>query len=131
MTDATAATLRFDYTFAHLSNATSSDFLRVSVVAGANTTEVFEVLGNGTNRAGAWQPFSADISALAGQSVFVLIEAADAAGGSLVEAAVDNVEIDAIGGGGGTNQAPVLTGPGPQSDVEGSPASLALNATDP
>jgi hypothetical protein len=87
-------TLSFSYYLAHLTNATSADFLRVRVV-GTSTQLALQELGAGTNRAAAWQSRSVDISALAGQTVRILIEAADAASASLVEAAIDDVRIEA------------------------------------
>ncbi|MFY1670574.1 M28 family peptidase [Plantactinospora sp. WMMB334] len=85
-------TLSFAWYLAHLSNASSADYLRVRVVS-TSTGTVHEVVGAASNRAAAWQTASADISAYAGQSVRILVEAADAGGASLVEAAVDDVRI--------------------------------------
>jgi hypothetical protein len=85
-------TLSFSYYLAHGSNASTADFLRVRVV-GATTSLVFEELGAGNDDDAVWAPHSADISAFAGQTVRIRIEAADAAGASLVEAAVDDVKI--------------------------------------
>ncbi|MFJ2028551.1 M28 family peptidase [Streptosporangium sp. NPDC087985] len=84
--------LAFSWYLAHGSNSSSADFLRVKVV-GSTTTQVFQQLGAATNRNGAWATANVDISSYAGQTVRVLIEAADAAGASLVEAGVDDVKI--------------------------------------
>jgi aminopeptidase S len=84
--------LSFNYYFAHLNNATSADYLRVSVVAGGTTT-VFEQLGAGVNRAGVWTPASVDLSGFAGQTIQLQVEAADASTASLIEAGVDDVVI--------------------------------------
>ena len=48
---------------------------------------------NTTHRDGAWATGTWDVSAYAGQSIRILIEAADASGASLVEAGVDDVKI--------------------------------------
>src|SRR6185436_13784562 len=85
-------TLSFSYYFAHLNNSSSADFLRVSVV-GATTTQVFQELGAATTDAAAWASGSANISAFAGQTVRIRIEAADASTASLVEAGIDDVRI--------------------------------------
>jgi aminopeptidase S len=45
------------------------------------------------DRDAAWSTASADLSAFAGQTVRLQIEAADTAGASLVEAAVDDVRV--------------------------------------
>ncbi len=86
-------TLSFSWYLAHLNNADANDYLRVRVVAGGATTTVFTRSGAASNRAAAWQTGSVNLSAYAGQSVRLLVEAADAAGGSLLEAAVDDVRI--------------------------------------
>ncbi|WP_447971273.1 putative Ig domain-containing protein [Nitrospira sp. M1] len=88
-------TLSFAYYLAHLNNATNVDYLRVQVV-GATTVTVFQELGDGANDSGNWNTFTTDISSFAGQTITVLIIAADAGSGSLIEAAVDDVEIRAV-----------------------------------
>jgi aminopeptidase S len=54
---------------------------------------LFTQPGAATNRNGAWSAGSWNVSAFAGQSVRVLIEAADAPTASLVEAGIDDVKI--------------------------------------
>ncbi len=87
-------TLSFAFYLAHGSNSSAADFLRVSVV-GATSQTVLQELGAANDDDAVWATHSADISAFAGQSVRILIEAADASGASLVEAAVDDVRIEA------------------------------------
>jgi subtilisin-like proprotein convertase family protein len=78
---------------AHGSNASTADFFRVSVVHSGGTTALFTQAGAAANRNGAWAVGTWDLSAYAGQSVRILIEAADASGASLVEAGADDVKI--------------------------------------
>jgi aminopeptidase S len=87
-------TLTFRYYLAHLNNATSADDFRVRVV-GANGTPqtVFTRLGGASVLAAVWTTQSVDVSAFAGQTVRLRIEAADAGTASLVEAGVDDVVI--------------------------------------
>jgi hypothetical protein len=85
--------LTFQYYLAHGSNASSADFFRVYVVSGATSTQVFQSLGAASNRNGSWTPVSVNLGAFAGQTVRLRVEAADASGASLVEAAVDDVRI--------------------------------------
>jgi len=85
-------TLSFSYYLAHGSNATSADFLRVSIV-GNTTSVVFQRLGAATDVDGAWASTSASLNSFAGQTVRILIEAADASTASLVEAGIDDVVI--------------------------------------
>ncbi len=86
-------TLSFSFYLAHGSNASNADFLRVSIVSGATTTVVFQRLGAATDVDGVWASTSASLNAFAGQTVTIRIEAADAAGASLVEAGIDDVRI--------------------------------------
>ncbi len=86
-------TLTFSYYFAHLNNSSNLDFFRVSVV-GTTTSQVLQELGAATNDAAAFiSSGNINISSFAGQTVRILIEAADASTASLVEAAVDDVRI--------------------------------------
>jgi aminopeptidase S len=88
-----AARLFISISAAHGSNSSSADFFRVSIVHSEGTTQLFNQAGAATNRNGAWAAGSWNISQFAGQSIRVLISAADAATASLVEAAVDDVRI--------------------------------------
>jgi aminopeptidase S len=87
--------LSFAFYLAHGTNASASDFLRVRVI-GATTQTVLQELGAANDDDAVWETTSVDISAFAGQSVRIQVEAADAAGASLVEAAVDDVRIEAL-----------------------------------
>ncbi|HEY6892302.1 MAG TPA: hypothetical protein VI300_31140, partial [Solirubrobacter sp.] len=92
LTGGTNYTLAFNWYLAHGSNATSADYLRVSVV-GATTATVFQQLGSAVNRNGAWAAATASLNAFSGQTVRIRVEAADAATASLVEAAVDDLKV--------------------------------------
>jgi hypothetical protein len=85
-------TLSLKFYFAHLNNSSSADFFRVQVV-GSTTATVIEELGSASDDDAVFATRTVDISTFAGQSVRLLISAADNAGGSLVEAAVDDVVI--------------------------------------
>ncbi len=89
-------TLSFSYYFAHYDNATSDDYLRVKVV-GSTTQVVFEELGSADIDEGVWEVCSVSLNDFAGQTISILIEAADEAGGSLVEAGIDDVLIEKTG----------------------------------
>jgi hypothetical protein len=86
-------TLSFAYYLAHGSNASSADFLRVRVVGATTTTTVFERLGSATDVDAAWGTATVSLGGFAGQTIRILIEAADAGGASLVEAAIDDVRV--------------------------------------
>ncbi len=89
-----AITLSLSYYLAHGKNATSEDYFRVRVV-GASTATLLEVRGKKSNVDAVWKRFSASLNAFAGQTVYLLIEAADLGKASLVEAAVDDLSITA------------------------------------
>src|SRR6266542_1551947 len=59
----------------------------------SGTTVLLSQLGAAANRNGAWATGTANLSGFAGQTIRILIEAADAADPSLVEAGVDDVVI--------------------------------------
>jgi subtilisin family serine protease len=85
--------LSAQYYLAHLSNATNTDLFRISVVTSSGTTQVFQQTGAASNRAGAWGTATANLTPFAGQTVRLLVQAADAGTASLVEAGVDDVRI--------------------------------------
>ena len=85
-------TLSFSWYLAHLNNATSADYLRVSVVSGATATHGLPAARRGHQpgrRLGAGR--ASPLTSYAGQSVRIRVEAADLATASLVEGAVDDV----------------------------------------
>ena len=84
------AKLTFSYTYAHGSNSSSADYLRIKVLDGGAATTVFEKLGAASERAGSWQTATVDLAAYAGKQVKFSVETADASGASLWEAAVDD-----------------------------------------
>jgi aminopeptidase S len=86
-------TLSLSWYLAHLSNATSADYFRVRVVSGTTTTTVLTQAGAAVDRAAAWTAATVNLSAYAGRTVRLQVEAADTGTASLVEAAVDNVKI--------------------------------------
>ena len=77
-----------------LSNASSADELRVSIVddGGATTTVLLEE-GAANDDDAAWASASIALDAWAGTRVRVRIQATDGAAASLVEAAVDDVRV--------------------------------------
>jgi aminopeptidase S len=86
--------LSFVYYLAHDANSSADDLLRVRVI-GANSQVLLEEFGAGNNDDAQWATFSVNLSAFAGQTVYLLIDAADWGSNSLVEAAIDDVLITA------------------------------------
>ncbi len=85
--------LTFSYYLAHGTNSSTADYLRVKI-AGSTTTQVFQELGGTENDNGVWATTTVAIPAsYLGQSVKIVVEAADASTASLVEAGIDNVTL--------------------------------------
>jgi subtilisin family serine protease len=79
---------------AHLAATSSADYLRVTVVAGTQRTVVVNRKGTlGVNLAGTWTTSSLDLTPFAGQTVRILVEAADGGRDNLFEAGVDDILI--------------------------------------
>lgn len=87
------ATLTFAYNVAHGDNSGPDDQLRVTVTDGARSATVFTRSGTAAEVAGRWQTATADLSAFAGKTVQVKVEAVDAGTPSLFEAQVDDVGV--------------------------------------
>ncbi|HEX6077429.1 MAG TPA: M14 family zinc carboxypeptidase [Micromonosporaceae bacterium] len=86
-------TLRFQNYLAHLNNSSSADYLRVRLVTASGTVTLFQRTGAATNLAASWASATADLTPYQGQTVRILVDAADASTASLVEAAIDDVAI--------------------------------------
>ena len=84
-------TLSFAYYFAHLGNSSTCDFFRVRM--GPATPPCSRSWAPPSVDAAVWITQSVNISAFAGQTIQIRIEAADADTGSLVEAGVDDVRV--------------------------------------
>jgi hypothetical protein len=88
--------------------------------------KVFEELGAANDDDAVWATFEADISNFAGQTVRILIEAADSSTASFVEAAVDDVLVLA------TNpNNPPTANPQSLTSVEDTALPLTLTGSDP
>lgn len=118
-------TLSFSYYVSHYTNSSNADYLRVFII-GDSTVKVFEELGANNDDDAVWDAFSADISSFAGQSIQILIEAADASTASYFEAAVDDVGIIAST----PNNPPIAVG-GSNELLEDGSVPLSLSGSDP
>ena len=85
-------TLSLNYYLAHAANSSNADYLKIKIV-GLQTREVLSVLGRNRDIDAVWNSVTVDVSDFAGQSVYILVEAADLVSQSLVEAAVDDIVI--------------------------------------
>lgn len=86
-------TLDWSWYFAHAANASTSDLFTVSVVLNGVKTVLFTEKGKAADRDAAWTTGSASLTPYAGKTIQLLIEATDAGGASLVEAAVDDITV--------------------------------------
>jgi hypothetical protein len=85
-------TLSFNYYFAHASNSSRADYLKVKIV-GATNKVVLREFGAAENDDATWAKVRRSLNDFAGQSIYILIEVKDGMADSLVEAAIDNVLI--------------------------------------
>lgn len=87
--------LTLRYYLAHAANSTPDDWLRAWVEAADGTrTLVLEELGAAEDDAAAWASARIGMDPWAGQTVRLVLGAADEGAGSLIEAAVDDVRIE-------------------------------------
>jgi aminopeptidase S len=93
LTGGSSYSLSFKYYLAHGSNSSSADYLRVKV-AGSQTATVFQELGGTEDDDGVWATRNVSLSSFAGQTVRIIVEAADESGDSLVEAAIDDLRVN-------------------------------------
>ncbi|MET7422401.1 M14 family metallopeptidase [Dactylosporangium sp. NPDC005555] len=85
--------LSWSWYFAHAANASAADSFKVSVLQNGSKTAIFTKAGAASDRDAVWDTAGADLTPYAGKTIQLLIEATDAAGASLIEAAVDDVVI--------------------------------------
>ncbi len=93
LSGASAYALTFQWYLGHGRDSSTSDFLRVRVVGDTSSATVFEQRGAATDRDAAWAQASVALDRFAGQTVRIVVEAADASTASLVEAGVDDVRV--------------------------------------
>lgn len=87
-------TLGFQIYLAHLNNATPADFISVRVVGNNGVAQTVWSRGaSATNVPGSWATRTVDLSAWAGQTIVLRIEAVDNSPESTIEAGLDNVSI--------------------------------------
>jgi carboxypeptidase T len=93
LTGGSGYALTFQSYLAHGSNSSSADFLRVRVLANGTLTTVYTRNGAESNLNGAWGSTTVSLQQFAGQTVRLVVQAADASTASLVEAGVDDVRV--------------------------------------
>jgi carboxypeptidase T len=83
----------FQSYLAHGSNSSSADFLRVRVIGSQTSGTVYTRNGAAVNVNGSWLSNTVSLQSFAGQTIRIVIEAADASTASLVEAGLDDVRV--------------------------------------
>ena len=92
--DSAGQKLTFRYYFAHRSNASSADELRVSIVAdGSATRTVLLEQGAANDDDATWASASIPLDDWAGTTIRIRFQARDGGASSLIEAAVDDVRV--------------------------------------
>jgi len=118
-------TLTLSYYLAHLNNSSTADYLRITII-GNTSQKIFEELGANNDDDAAWASLTSDISTFAGQTIRILIAAADNSSASLVEAAVDDVLIQGV-----LLNNPPIADPQSVSLAEDTPLGITLTGSDP
>jgi hypothetical protein len=90
---ATVGPLAFRYSFAHGAGSNGSDSFRTFIEAGGIRTQVFRELGSAQLDPGRWGRVSVPLSRWAGQTIRIVFSATDGGPDNLVEAQVDDVEV--------------------------------------
>ncbi|MFC1476703.1 hypothetical protein ACFL5S_01935 [Fibrobacterota bacterium] len=91
-------TISFYYYLGHRYDAESIDYFRVKIKVGSSETVILEELGNtGEDRPSSYDQFNTSLNSFAGQTIRVLIEAADNSG-TILEASVDELKIESESG---------------------------------
>jgi hypothetical protein len=90
----TTGPLSFAYYFAHSTTSTTADSFKVFVEAAGTRTEIYHENGSKVMDPASWRRVSLPLTDWAGQSIQIVFQASDAAAGSTVEAAVDDVRIE-------------------------------------
>ncbi|HUG47478.1 MAG TPA: M14 family zinc carboxypeptidase, partial [Candidatus Limnocylindria bacterium] len=90
--------LRFSYYLAHNARASNADFFRISVLQAGTPTTVFEQRASAVERNAAWASRTVNLDAWAGQTIRLLVEAADNGPDNLLEAGLDDVRVYPVGG---------------------------------
>lgn len=94
--DAPEIELTFEYYLSYLSNASNDDYFHASVYANGEEVTIFEDHAHDSQQSASWTEVKYDLSAYAGQEIRIAFSAADLSGGSLIEAAVDDVVIEVL-----------------------------------
>ena len=89
--------LDYDFFFSHNHNkSTADDYLKVTVVGASGSTVVQEEQGLNMDRDAVWEHRSVLLDSYAGQVIHILVEAADEASASTVDAGIDDIAINVI-----------------------------------
>ncbi len=94
---ATNIEISLAYYFSHVFTANTSDFLNIEIRDASNGTILHDVVnevGAGFNRPANWTAITEDLSAHAGKTIYIWVEAADLPGGTKLEVGIDNVRIN-------------------------------------
>ncbi len=92
-------TLDFDYYFSYYTNSTSADFFRFEIRRASDNALLRRIIddrGDASGLDASWQHITEDITAFAGETVFIRVRSRDINNGSKVEAALDLVKITSL-----------------------------------
>ena len=94
--DAISLNIGLYWYFSHFRNSSASDYFTLEIRDSGNNAVLFDlidIVGAPTERPASWSFLSVDISSLIGETVYIYAEGRDAAGGSKLEIALDQIVI--------------------------------------
>ena len=88
--------LSFVYSLAYTANSSADDFFHLAIVSNGVDYEIYDDHAHSEQTGHEWQDVVLDISQFSGQTIQLQFEAGDLSNGSIVEAAVDDIRIEAL-----------------------------------
>jgi|GEM_PF-4641622 len=104
--------IEFQYYFSYYINSSSADYLDVELrsdLTDATLITLTSEVGSGAGQDAGWSAVSVDISSLAGEDIYIYVEAADLGNPSKVEAALDQIVVTNTTTGGNVDCAVVIS----------------------
>jgi len=99
-TNASSLIMELYYYFAHITNANNNDYLNIQVRDASNSNvleNVVSEVGDPSYRNASWTAVSIDLSAHAGKTIYLYVEASDpATPGSKLDMAIDDITIEGM-----------------------------------
>jgi|GEM_PF-1680602 len=91
----TASTLSFNYYLGYNSNESPGDYFRVRIETNNGIQTVFQEIADGSqSKTAEWKPVTVNLDGFAGQTIRIVVEAADITTSTLLEAGIDDIRVE-------------------------------------